>query len=269
MFGPILQVDNAGAGKTAIIKPGLDATYDKFVLHLGGGLVAADLTEIRMYANGAEFFKDTGTYLDNRQAFHGIDTDAAEVTIDFTDPNLKGDVSLQYAASLPANLLKQLRIEVDIADAQGVGEDFSLLTCSAEYRGRTQNPFILKRRKFTQYFGAAGEWDLSMPVGENGGVIKRIWLHDGGNVTALQLRVGQTLPLEYDAIAKLTRMQERNGKVIQAGITCLDFVVDGNLNGVLDTSKIRGAVSMRLTTDQAQTVTGYIDYVDPITRISV
>lgn len=269
MFGPILQVENAGAGKTAIIKPGLNATYDKFILHLAGGLTAADLSEIRIYANGAETFKDTGTFLDSRQAFHQIDTDAAEVAIDFTDPRLKGAVEQQYAASLPANLLKQLRIEIDIANAQGEGENFSLLTCSAEFRGPTANPFILKRRKFTQYCGAAGEWDFALPTGDNGGVIKRIWLHDGSNVTALQLRVGQMLALEYDAIAKLTRMQERYDKVPQAGITCLDFVVDGNLNGVLDTSKTRGAVALRLTTDQAQTVTGFIDYVDPIGRINV
>lgn len=273
-YSKILRVENAGSGKTALIYPGLGATYDKFILKLGGGLTAADLTEIRIKANDSEFFKDTGTYLDNRQAYHGIDTDTGEVVIDFTEPRMRGDASQQYAASLPANLLKKLVIEVDIAANQGQGEDFSALTCEAEYRGPTANEFILKRRQFQYYAGAAGEYDLFLPNGVSGGVIKRVWLHEGGHLSAARITVGDRIAQDYPTIASLRRVQERNDKVIQSNISVLDFVVDGNLMGVLDTSKKDSTgspvqIGLRLTTSAAQMVVGYIDYIDPLSRLNV
>lgn len=266
-YGPVLNVQNAGPGKTALITPGLGATYDKFILKLAGGLTAADLTAIRIKANDEEFFYDTGTNLDKRQAYQGVDTDVAEVCIDFTEPNARGDAAAQYLASLPANLLKKLQIEVDIADAEGAEEDFSQLTVAAEYRGPTQNRFILKRRPFNFYAGAAGDHDLLLPSGFSGGIIKRVWLH-GASITAAQLKLGNSIAMDYKAIAELTRVQERNGLTPQTNIRCLDFVADGNLMGALDTSKQRGVdISLKLTTSGAVSIAGFIDYIDPIDRI--
>lgn len=263
----MLRVENAGNGKTALITPGLNATYDKFALMLAGGLTAADLTQIRIKGNDAEFFVDTGPLLDKRQAYQGVDTDPAEVVIDFTEPNARGDAAQQYLAALPANQLKKLVIEVDIAANQGVGEDFSLLTCAAEYRGPTKNPFILKRRKFTQYLPAAGEHDLFLPSGVTGGIIKRVWLHElVSHITAARLTVGGAIAQDFRTMAELTRVQERNGRVPQALTRVLDFVVDGNLQGALNTTGGQ-EVALRLTVDAATSIDGYIDYLDPINRL--
>lgn len=265
----ILRVENAGNGKTALIQPSLNATYDKIVLQLAGGLAAVDLTEIRIKANDVEIFTDTATNLDLRQAYQGVDTDVAEVVIDFTEPNARGDAGLQYLASLPANMLKKLVLEVDIAANQGGGEDFSQLTAVAEYRGPTKNPFILKRRKFIQVLAAAGDHDLFLPSGVSGGIIKRLWLHEStaGRLTAAQLKVGGLIAQHYRTRAELTRVQERNGRVPQTGVVVMDFVVDGNLQGALNTTS--GAeVALRLTaTGGAVTLTGFIDYIDPIDRV--
>ncbi len=264
-FDRVLKVENAGNGKTAIITPGLGATYDKFILILGGGLTAADLTRIEIKANDVPFFIDTATRLDNRQAYKAIDTDVAEVCIDFTEPRARGSAAEQYVASLPANLLKKLVIEVDIAANQGGGEDFSLLTCAAEFRPPTKNPFILKRREFNFYAPAAGDHDLFLPSGISGGIIKRVWLH-AASITAAMLRVGGVIAQNFKTIAELTRAQERNGLVPQADIRCLDFVMDGNLQGALNTT-IGQEVSLRLTTSAAVAIKGYIDYIDPIDRL--
>ncbi len=269
-FDRILKVENVGPGKTALITPGLGATYDKFILLLGGGLVAADLSEIRMKANDVEFFVDTGANLDSRQAYMGADTDAAEVTIDLTEPRARGDAAAQYLASIPANLLKKLVIEVDIAAGANA---LSTLAAAAEFRGPTQNPFILKRRKFNFFAPGAADHDLFLPAGISGGIIKRVWLHHGGIVTAALLRVGGLIAAQYKTIAELRRVQARQIPALtpQANIDVLDFVVDGNLQGALNTAAAKGQaspdVNLRLTSNGAGNIQGFIDYIDPIDRL--
>lgn len=262
-YDRMLRVENVGPGKTAIITPGLNATYDKFILLLGGGLVAAKLNAIRLKANDSEFFIDTGAYLNNRQAYQAVSTDAGEVVLDFTEPNARGDAAQQYLASIPANLLKKLTIEVDIDAMANAG---STLACAAEYRGPTKNAFILKRREFNFFAPGAADHDLLLPSGVSGGIIKRVWLHDGGHVTKALLRVGGFIAQNWLTMAELQRVQVRNGRVPQANIDVLDFVVDGNLQGALNTASGQ-EVLLRLTTDAAQAIKGYIDYIDPVNRV--
>ena len=269
-YDRVLKVENVGQGKTALITPGLGATYDKFNLLLGGGLVAAAITEIRMKANDVEFFIDDGTNLNSRAAYLGVATDVSQVTIDLTETRARGDAAQQYLASLPANLLKKLVIEVDLDPAAGAGVT---LACSAEFRGPTQNPFILKRRKFNYFSAGAADHDLFLPAGVSGGIIKRVWLHDGGIVDAALLRVGGFIALNYKTVAELQLVQKRQlpALVPQANIDVLDFVVDGNLQGALNTAVAKGQnapdVNLRLTTNGAGNIEGFIDYIDPIDRL--
>lgn len=268
-FDRILKVENVGPGKTALITPGLGATYDKIILLLGtsgaGGteLTAAQIDAIRIKANDVEIFTDTGPRLNSRQAYQGVSINAAELTIDFTEPNARGGAAAQLLASLPANLLKKLVIEVDINAAANAA---ITLAAAAEFRGPTQNQFILKRRKFNHFCAGAAEYDLFLPTGVSGGIIKRVWLHDGGHVTKAMLRVGGFIAQNYKTMTELQRVQTRNKLVPQAGIDVLDFVVDGNLNGALNTAS-DAQVSLTLTTDAAQNIEGYVDYIDPIGRL--
>ncbi len=265
-YDRVLKVENVGASKTALITFGCNATYDRITLLLGTTgapgteIVAADLEEIRILANGVEIFKDTGPNINSRNTYMGVSTDVAEVCVDFTEPHARGDAAKQYLASIPANLLQKLVMEVKL----GAGVDVSgTLKCSAEYRGPTKNPFILKRRVFNFFAPGAADHDLFLPSGGNGGIIKRVWIHDGGNVTALRLRVGAYDAINIVDIAELGRIQTRHGLTPQALIDVLDFVADGNLEGALNTAN--GAdVALRLTTSGAQAIVGYIDYIDPI-----
>lgn len=268
-YDRILKVENVGPNKTALITCGLGATYDKIVLLLGGGLVAADLTEIRIKANDVEFFKDTGTFLNSRQAYKGIATNADSVTIDFTEPR-SFNVESQYLASVPANLLKKLVVEVDIQAGANAG---STLAAAAEFRGPTKNPFIMKRRVFNFFAAGAADQDLFLPAGIFGGIIKRIWLHDGGNVSKALLKVGGFVAMNWKTMTELQRMQQRQvpALVPQANIDCLDFIADGNLNGALNTADLNPTdgtqVQLTLTTTGAQAIQGFIDYIDPIDRL--
>ncbi len=266
-YDRILKVENVGPGKTALITPGLGATYDKIVLLLGGGLVAADLDEVRIKANDVEIFNDTGPNLDKRQAYMGSDTDAGEVVIDFTEPRLLGGAEQQYLAALPANLLKKLVVEVDIDAAANVA---STLAAAAEFRGPTKNPFILKRRVFNYFAAGAGEHDLFLPSGIAGGIIKRVWLHENADndITAALLRVGGFIAQNWKTTAELERVQARQvpALVPQASMFVLDFIADGNLQGALNTA-VGQEVLLRLTVANAGAIKGYIDYIDPIDRL--
>jgi Viral coat protein P2 N-terminal domain len=257
-YDRILKVENQGASKTALITLGLNATYDRIILLLSGGLTAAMLTAIRIKANDIEIFTDTGPQLNLRQAYANVSTAAGEVTIDFTEPNARGDAAQQYLASIPANLLKKLVIEVDLS-AAFVGT----LAAAAEFRGPTKNPFILKRRVFNYFAAGAADNDLFLPSGGNGGIIKRVWLHDGGIVSKAMLRVGGFIALNFVTIAELARIQTRNRLVPQANIDVLDFIADGNLQGALNTAAGQD-VALRLTSTGAGAIQGYIDYIDPI-----
>jgi hypothetical protein len=263
-----LQNVRANGGGVAILTLPLSVTYDKIKLKLLDDLTAADITRIEGKANGKAFFVDTGARRKGRQDYKGIHTEAGFLTLDFTEPNARGGAVPQYLASIPANLLKSLTFEITIG-AAGVGETFGM-EAYAEFRGPTNNPFIAKNLDFNVSLPNAGEHDLFLPSGVAGGIIKRVWLHHTGHITAAELRVNRVTAINAKVI-DLEYQQKENNLVPQANVTVLDFVVDGNLQGALNTAGNNGqsapSVELRLTTDAADVVSGYIEYIDPLNRL--
>lgn len=263
-----LQNVRANGGGVAILTLPLSVTYDKIKFKLLDDLTAADITRIEFKANGKPFFVDTGARRKARQEYKGIHTEAGYLTIDFTEPNARGGAVPQYLASIPANLLKSLTCELTIA-AAGVGETFGL-EAHAEFRGPTANPYITKFMDFNQALPNAGDHDLFLPSGVSGGIIKRVWLHHTGSLTAADLRVNRVTAIK-STVADLVYQQKENNLVPQANVTVLDFVVDGNLQGALNTAgqsgKAAPSVELRLTTSAADVITGYIEYIDPVNRL--
>lgn len=263
-----LQNVRADGGGVAILTMPLSVTYDKLKLKLLNDLTAADITRIEGKANGKTFFVDTGARRKARQEYKGIHTENGFLTIDFTEPNARGGAVPQYLASIPANLLKSLTFEITLG-AAGVGETFGL-EAHAEFRGPTNNPYITKFLDFNASLPNAGDHDLFLPSGVSGGIIKRLWLHHTGHITAAELRVNRVTAIKAKS-ADLTYQQKENNLVPQANVTVLDFVVDGNLQGALNTAGADGkgapSVELRLTTDAADVISGYIEYIDPINRL--
>lgn len=268
MYDKVSNVQNVRPGGVAIITLPCNVTYDKIKLKLGGGLVAADITKIEGKANGKTFMVDTATRAKLRQAYKTKTVDAAWVTLDFTEPDSRGGAASQFAASIPANLLSQLTFEVTIdAGANAL----STLECHTEFRAPTNNPFIRKLIDFNVAFAAAGEHDLFLPSGSVGGIIKRIWLHGTDKITAWDLRVNR-LSARRAVLADWKFEQKENGLTPQATMDVLDFVADGNImQGALNTGvDAKGkvpSVELRVTVSSAETLTGYIEYIDPIGRL--
>ena len=254
-----IDLQNVKPGATAVLKLSYDATYDRIHFFLLGGLTKANVGRIEGKANGVTFFVDDGALLGVRDAYQGVFVDENVITIDFTEPNTRGGAAAQYLAALPRNILASLTFELEIKVAAAANSGIKALT---EHRDKTNNPFVLQRKDFNVPLTLVGENDVMLPVMANGGLIKRIWLHSTGHITAAELRTDGT-PRIRATVGELTYQQKRNRLVPQANLLVLDFIGDGNLMNMLDTSQITEAL-LRITTDAPDSLKAYIDYVSDI-----
>jgi hypothetical protein len=268
----LTNLQNVFPGNTATLKcpagPG-SPTYDQIKLVLGGGLLPSHLTTIRGKANGRIFHDEaSGTIVAKRDAYRGIATDNGFVVLDFTEPRARNGAAEQLVASIPGALLQDLSFEIAISSAAPSG---STLTATAVYRPPTNNPFIRKQLNSNQSFAAAGTGGspniLYLPVGGAGGKLKRLWIREdgAGAVQSAEIRIANNV------VHNVTRLtvendQRRNNLVPQAGMFILDFVEDGNLAGMLDTSKAP-MVELRLLTSAAGTYNVDYELIDPIGRL--
>lgn len=269
---PLTNLQNVAPGNTATLKcpagPG-SPTYDQIKFVLGGTLTPAHIESIRGKANGRIFLDEaTGTIVQAREAYRGIFTEAGMIALDFTEPKARNGASEQLVASVPGALVQDLTFEIKIASGAPAG---GTIRAIAIYRPPTNNPFIRKLLNTTQAFAAAGT-DASpnimyLPVGGAGGKLKRIWIHESvaGTISQVQIRVANNVVHEA-ARTVSENEQKRNGLTPQAGVHVIDFIEDGNLAGMLDTSSAPN-VELRLSTGAAATFTVYYELVDPIGRL--
>ncbi|MES2367203.1 MAG: major capsid protein P2 [Pseudomonadota bacterium] len=261
-YDQMIDFQNKSPGNVAVLKLSYNATFDKLHFQLGGGLTKADIGRIEGKANGVSFFVDDGSLMELRDAYAGVFTDSDTLTLDFTEPNTKGGASAQYLASLPRNLLTSLTFELTISADADPG---MTLGCTAEYRDPTVNPFILRRKDFTVPMSVTGENDFMLPSGMDGGLIKRVWIHHGGNVTKAELRTNGT-PRIRAVVAQIEYAQKRNRVVPQEDILVLDFIADGNLMGMLNTAQVKETL-LRITTSAPDQARVFVDYIDDLRKL--
>lgn len=269
---PLTNLQNVAPGNVATLKCPAGAgapTYDQIKLELGGTLTPAHIEYIRGKANGRIFFDEaTGTIANARDTYRGIFTEPGYVVLDFTEPKARNGAAEQLLASVPGALLQDLSFEIKLAaGAPGGGT----IKAVANYRPPTNNPFIRKLLSTSQSFAAAGTEAapniLYLPVGNGGGKIKRIWLHESvaGTTSFAQIRIANNVVHEVTR-ARVENDQKRNALVPQAGVMVLDFIEDGNLAGMLDTSRAP-MVELRLANGAACTYTVFYELIDPIGRL--
>ena len=244
-------------------------TYDLIRLALSGTLTPAHIEWVRGKINGRIFLDEgTGTEIQDRDDYRGIFSDAAFLNLDFTEPKARNGAAEQLVAAVPGSLCQSITLEVKIAAAAPVG---GRILASANYRPPTQNTYVRKMLALPQSFSAAGTEGapniLYLPVGQQGGKVKRIWIREttNGNVTAAQVRIANNVVFQATR-AMLENDQKRNGLVPQANTFVLDFIEDGNLGGLLDT-EMAPEVQIRLNTTVGEQLKAYIEYLDPIGRL--
>lgn len=270
---PLTNLQNVAPGNTATLKlpagPGAP-TFDQIKLQLGGGMTAAHILSVRGKTNGRIFLDESGggPVINARDAYKNVAVNAAFVVIDFTERQSRNGAAEQLVASVPGALLQDLSLEIAIAPGAPAG---GTIAAFANYRPPTRNPFIRKLLSTTQAFAAAGTTGapniMYLPVGGAGGKMKRIWIRESvpGTISAAQLRIANNVVFDAPRLS-FENDQTRNLLVPQAGICVLDFIEDGNLAGMLDTSSAPN-VELRLVTGAAAVFSVDYELIDPIGRL--
>lgn len=269
---PLTNLQNVSPGNVATLRCPAGAgapTYDQIKLELGGTLTPAHIESIKGKANGRIFMDElSGTVLNARDAYRGIFTEAGYVVLDFTEAKARNGAAEQLLASIPGAMLADLTFEIKLAAGAPVG---GTIKAVANYRPPTNNPYIRKLLNTSQGFPNAGTDAapniMYLPTGNSGGKIKRIWIHESvaGVCTAAQIRIANNVVHEVTR-TRSDNDAKRNGLVPQAGIWVLDFIEDGNLAGMLDTSTAP-MVELRLSTSAAANFTVCYELIDPIGRL--
>lgn len=269
---PLTNLQNVATNATATLKapagPGAP-TYDQIRFVLGGGALPSHIDSFRAKANGRIFMDEgSGTLLNARDSYRNVFTDTANVVLDFTERGARNGATEQLLASVPGSLLQDLTFEVKLnASWPGIGT----LVAYANYRPPTSNPYIRKLLNTSIAFPTAGTAAAPniafLPVAGAGGKIKRIWLHESvaGTTSLAQIRIANNVVFEATRLIH-EGDQKRNLLVPQTGVFVLDFVTDGNLAGMLDTSNAPN-VELRLVNGAACTYTIYYELIDPIGRL--
>jgi len=117
---------------------------------------------------------------------------------------------------------------------------------TGHYEASQGNPICLKFVPFTAAYNTGGKFTL--PIQLKGALLKRLWVffngtawtaNTNGNVSRMEIKKNSTVI--FDQFDKDNRfMQNRNKKVPQAGLYCVDFIVDNNHDAQITTMRKDG-----------------------------
>ena len=261
-----------GVGNTLTLKVPVGAkapTIDQIVFTLGGTLTSAHIDWVKVLINGRITYDEGtgGAAIRSKDLYHGTPLTADQLVLDFTQPDMRSSAE-QLITSLACSLFSDLTVQVKISAAAPVG---GTIVAAMEYRPPTSNPNVLKRfskgENVTAAATAGVPYVLYVPSGRSGGKILRTWLFEGsaGAITSLEMRSAGTTLWEGTRV-ELEDMAVRNGKVIQAGIVCLDWTLQGNLAGMLPTD-LMPDIQLRLVTSSAVSLNVQHEFVDPFNNL--
>lgn len=242
----------------------LGNTLERLTLKLGGtAFTKAMITGVRLKANGKTIWDDTGTRNDARMQYRGIAAAAAYMTIDFSEIKSKTIIGQMLGAIDTSFGISSLVMELDIAGATAPTlSGFAEL--SEAQQGQVERGLIGKVLNFAHYFGAAGKFPMNIPYGRQGGsLIKRLHLF-GATVTDVEIRKNGVT--EYEgALADIGFNIAEYGRVQQAGVFHVDFVVDGNMSNVLNAANAQ-TMEYYATVSGAGNVVVVAEILDPLSN---
>lgn len=269
-----LPFSNVVANGTATNNITTGRTLENFQLKLtatgtGGALTKAMVSLFRMKANGKIIIEGTGTQLDKLNAYRGANTtNAAFLDIFFADYSLNNELDRQVGAFDTSMGIANITTEVTIAGATGP-QVTPILVESGAQKGRQGEalPFAGLLSKVLRYpynIATGGKLPVTVPFGPaNGAIIKRLHImSNNGTVTGVTVKQ-DSLVVHESVKAENEFMQSRHGRVPQANMYTIDFVVDGDIKKALDT---RDARSLEWLVDFSAADSGdiLVEYIDSL-----
>jgi len=265
-----IPYSNVVAAGTATNQYTPGRTLENFQLKLGGtALTKAMITLFRMKANGKTICEGTGTEIDKVNAYRGTGTtNAGFLDIFFTDYSLNNELDRQVGAFDTSVGIANVTTEVTIAGATApVITPILIESAAQKSRAGEMLPFaplISKVLRYPYNIANGGKLPVTVPFGpQNGAIIKRLHVvSNNGLMTGATVKL-DSLVVHESVAAENQFLQTRHGRVPQANMYTIDFVLDGDIKKALDT---RDARSLEWLFDFSGADSGnvIVEYLDPL-----
>lgn len=250
------------------ITPG--RTIENFQLKLTGTtLTKAMISLFKMKANGKVIIEGTGTEIDKLNAYRGAGTTNPKfLDLFFADYSLNNELDRMVGAFDTSAGIMNVTTEVTLAGATApVITPIIVESAQQKTRSGEAAPFAALISKVLRYpfaMSTGGKLPLSVPFGaQNGAIIKRLHvLTNGGLMTGATVK--QDGLVVHESVKDENEfMQARMGRVPQANMYTIDFVIDGDIKKALDT---RDARSLEWLFDFSGADSGnvIVEYLDPL-----
>lgn len=236
------QIQNVGPNQRATVRMPLGVTYNKIVMFMAGNITAALLSNIVVKVNGSERLRwKSQAHMQARNSYNQGASDPNVLEFDFIERNSKDEAAQTlgaYAATAQAGV-QDMTIEFDIGNYTVTAG--STITGIAEIDVPSANRLITRNRSSQKVLAGAVEEQISIPYGQNGEQLKRIYIF--GDVSKIEsVRIRREGADEFEALKQVQNefFQKTYGKVPQAGLFVVDFMEHNLAGHMLNTAMIIG-----------------------------
>lgn len=262
---PFSNVTPTGTA-TNQITPG--RTLENFRLKLGGTSLLKSMIElIKVKANGKVIMEGSATDLNKLNAYRGEEVSAAFLDIQFADLSMLTDLDRMVGAFDTSMGISNITTEIKVVGATAPVIT-PILIESAQQKDKVGNaaPFAALISKTLQYpFSVAtgGKLPVTLPFGpQSGAIIKRVHVLHGGQMTGATVK--QDSLVIHESLKDENEFdQVKAGRVPQANMYTIDFVLKGNIKNALDTRDAR-SLEWLLDFSAASSGTILVEYLDPL-----
>lgn len=263
-------VQNIGPNQRATIRLPLGRTYNKIMLFCEGNITAALISNIVLQVNAGEKQRwKTSAHVQALNSYKKGTSHASVLTLNFLEPDAH-DIASQtlgtYALTAEAGVQDAV-LEFDLGNYTNSAA--SKITAVAEVDVPSANRLIVRNRYLQKTLAGAVEEQIIIPSGLNGEQVKRILIFgDLAKIDSLYVRRDDSDEFQGLNIAQNEYLQRDYGKVPQAGLMVVDFIVNDLQSDMLNTAQIMGPggktipvqnLDIRMTTNAAGTFDIYVE----------
>lgn len=214
--------DGVQAGQTATAKLPIGHKYHELII-VYTGVTLAQMTEIRVLANGKVIHRYSASDRDAMNQFDGRAAANGELVIPFDRYGLKAKQMNEETAlnagprGSNGRAIRSLHVEVDI-DAAAAAPDLKIRALRSKVDENSGPGTVLHILKYTRDAAGAGEFEISdIPYGQRtSAALNRTFFADGDNLDKLEIERGGYTIFERTA-SENDRAQTDGIRVPQAG----------------------------------------------------
>jgi hypothetical protein len=252
--------ENVGANQVAVMpRIPMGETYHGIILKLGGTTFTKSLiAQIKIRLGGKVIWDLTGSQLDVIDLFMGQTANAAYLLIPFSDFNARTTYGESIGAIDTSLPYSGFAMEVSIGAATAPTlEAWSLTTKEKVVQEAWQRPLFRCMVPATHSIGAAGGFNLPIPLGsDSGAFIKRI--HNfHANITEFSVKMNGSDIQDQGENGVIQFFQNNLTRVTQAGHLAFDpTVLDNQANAIPTVRSIENGLKRRNNFEFKATLSG-------------